>query len=548
MNEKALMKKQRMRTLLIFIAILYILQFLSSCQSSEANKWTPPKFVKEWEIKEIKPGLPHEIISMTANKNGIFVLVKALETKYLPPKIANINEMTEEERKAFLHEYVTCLFTGSTIDRMTKEEKDEIIDFILKHFIPPREAEKMAEDEKKEIIGLVNRYREEKEPESNKKFFRERLQREGKDVIINDISKCIASIRRDREEIEHYRIQHYNFDGNFISQWPGENRLILPENLRENTKPIIVHRFFPYRQPAEIDSRDYLIKPAKIFSGDSGDIYMTEYEGNKIVNFDPSGAIKGLWRMLPTKHVEKGSIFKGLTINRKGHILVIGESELLITPRLYEYDQDGKLIKSEELESKIKAYTKLFRNALLPWLMRIERIVDMGVDNDGNIYLLMFKNITEKPTLVKLTPAWKEEREFKVILKEGFEAPRIKVYEKYFKGFDSTQWSWIETGPGFYFPSSIFSDGEYLYVTFLGLKPFGVIDAVIYDRKGKTVGYWKEESRSHMEWYRNLDPNIEVLDTNLSLTQYGSSIFVGRTMEIRTGAFYMKNIIQRFNK
>ena len=64
----------------ILILSLVSLPMLS-CQSPEVNKWTPPKFVKEWEIREIKPGIPHEIISMTANKNGLFVLVKAKETK-----------------------------------------------------------------------------------------------------------------------------------------------------------------------------------------------------------------------------------------------------------------------------------------------------------------------------------------------------------------------------------------------------------------------------------------------------------------------------------
>ena len=73
---------------------------LSSCQASEKNKWTPPKFVKEWEIKEIKPDQLHHIISMTANKNGVFVLVKAEERKYTLPK--KLSEMTEKEKKKFM--------------------------------------------------------------------------------------------------------------------------------------------------------------------------------------------------------------------------------------------------------------------------------------------------------------------------------------------------------------------------------------------------------------------------------------------------------------
>lgn len=51
------------------ISLIVIGVLFASCQPSEKNKWTPPKFVKEWEIKEIKHGLPHHIISMTTNMN-----------------------------------------------------------------------------------------------------------------------------------------------------------------------------------------------------------------------------------------------------------------------------------------------------------------------------------------------------------------------------------------------------------------------------------------------------------------------------------------------
>ncbi len=171
----------------------------------------------------------------------------------------------------------------------------------------------------------------------------------------------------------------------------------------------------------------------------------------------------------------------------------------------------------------------------------------MRANNEGNIYLLRFRNIADEPTIIKLTPEWKE-RSFEVILKKGFEPPRIKNYEKFFKKFDSCQLSWVDSEPGLYFPSSLLIDGKNIYVTFLGSKPFGQIDAVIYDKKGKTVGYWKQEARSHMDWFKRIGADTEVVDTSLSLAQHGSSIFIGRAMKIRTGAFYTKSIIQRFQE
>jgi len=83
MKNRSFVKREKMRNCFFFTLVLgFVPLFLFSCQSSEVNKWTLPKFVKEWEIKEIEPGLRHEIISVTANKNGVFVLVKAKDIVY----------------------------------------------------------------------------------------------------------------------------------------------------------------------------------------------------------------------------------------------------------------------------------------------------------------------------------------------------------------------------------------------------------------------------------------------------------------------------------
>jgi hypothetical protein len=548
-NEKPSMIKENIGIVLFSIMIISFASiFLFSCQSSEGNKWIPPKFVKEWEIKEIKPGLATNIVSMVANKNGVYVLVKALEIKYSPPpKITKkAAEMTEKEKENFFNQFVVGrLFSASAVSSMLKEEKDEIINLVLDYFLPPKKAIDMTMKEKSQVIDFFLRNEEKREADLNKRLFRKWVQSEGKDRVIDSLMAKISEAAS--EEANHFIIQHYDFDGNFISQWPEENKLNLSDDIRDRIKPILIPRSFPYKETIRIDSRDYLIEPTKILSDDSGYIYLADYRGNKIVKFDSIGKSIGLWKVFVDRQIVESFPFHGVTITKKNHILLVGEGEYLITPKLCEYDSGGKLLRSEELKSKIKVYYELLKS-LVPPFIRIERIVDMTAGDEGNIYLLRFRNIADEPSMIKLTPEWKEERTFEVILEKGFEPPRIKIYERFFKKFDSTQMSWIDTEPGYYFPSSLFTVGNRIYVTFLGSKPFGVIDAVIYDSKGKMVGYWKQEIRSHMDWFKRIGEDIEIVDTSLSLAQYNSSVFIGRTMKVRTGAFYTRSVIQRFQR
>jgi len=552
-KKKTLIIKENIRVVLFSIIIISFTSiFLFSCQSSETNRWTPPKFVKEWEIKEIKPGLQTHIISMTANQNGVYVLVKGLEVKYLPPKITKeVNEMTEKEKENFIQQYVMGrLFSASAISKMTKQEKEAVIEFITRHFRSLRNVSEMKDQEKEIIIEFLLRLEQNKEPETNKNTFKGIIEKEGKDRFLNRITENIRTAVR--EETQYFSIQHYDSQGNLIGQWPEENKLNLPLGIRDRIKPILIPRSFPYKETIHIDSRDYLIEPTKILSDESGHIYLADYSGNKIVKFDPMGKSLGLWKMFPDRKIVESFTFHGITVGRENHLLLLGEGEWLITPKLYECDSDGKLLRSEELKSKIKVYYQLLKGLISP-LMKIERVADMSADKEGNMYLLRFRNIADEPTIIKLTPEWKEERTFDVILKEGFESSKIKEYDMLFKKFgikkfNSTQMSWIDTEPGFYFPSSLFTVENSIYITLLGSKPFGVIDALIYDANGKMVGYWKQKHRSHMDWYKDLDPNIEVVDTSLSLAQFGSAMFMGRTMKIRTGAFYTKSVIQRFQK
>jgi hypothetical protein len=434
------------KTIFIFIALFFLGNFLTSCQSSKKTEWTPPKLVKEWEIKAIKPGLTPDIISMTVNKNGVFVLVSSKEVKYVSRQ--KTSEMNEEELKR-----------------------------------------------EKFLFGKILSDEERKVARGDKKI-----------------------------ETDYYGILHYDFEGNFIRQLPDKG----------------------------IEFKN----PIKILTDSSNNIYTADYKSNEVIKFNPDGVLQNRWRLLPHKQIGEGFIFKGVTIDNNDHVLIVGQGDLLITPKLFEYDTNGELINSKELKSDVEVNAELSK-IQSAHQMKIERIVDIEVDDKSNIFLLELKyeHVGITPTLIKLNPEWIEGNKTTVVLKNVFDASKLRQFEKtmknalpWLKSFDSTMLSWIDTGPGLYFASNLFFDGKYLYVLFLGSKPFGIIDAAIYNTEGKIVGYWKQDSRSNMEWYKSLGKDIEVVDYNLSLSQYGESLFIGRTMHIRKGAFYEKSVIQRFDK
>jgi hypothetical protein len=555
--------KEKMTGTIIIVIVSLLSLFLSSCQSSETNKWTPPKFVKEWEIKEIKPGLSHEIISMTANKNGVFVLVKAVETKYSPPKWSKkVVEMTEKEKENFIYQVVMGhVFSGRAASNMTKEEKEKLISFLIDHFIPIRKSSEMTEKEKEVIIDFLSKYTDKFESEINRKLFKGHLRGKGRNKYIDDFSENIC--KAVREDVEHFRIQHYSFDGNLSEEWPKENRLILSAELRKKIKPPMVPRFHPYKDTKYADSRDYLIKPINIVSDAIGNIYLADYGGNKIVKFDSNGKVLNLWKIeraaLLGNHYDDLSHERGLCLV-KDKLYVVSE-ESVGSPRLSEYDLDGRFIREKTIKPP-KVYARIpIIDIEIPFYAEEADITDIVADKDGNLYLFARDTV-----ILRLDKEWNESGYIKTILRKGFKKPKpvydpdrkreIKYEEEISKltgislrNFSSEKLSWIENSPGLYYANKIhFSAQEEIYVTFIGTKPFGVIDAMIFNKNGKMISYWKQENRSYSDWYKNLSSDIEVIDIALSAAGNGSSIFLGRTMEVKTGAFYTKNVIQRFDK
>lgn len=547
----------------IAVFLCFLLFSCHSCQLWETDRWKAPRFVKEWEIKEIIPGLATQIVSMTANKNGVFALVKSLETKYLPPPIITkkASEMTEKEKEDFFYQYQ--FFSGSVMQKMSKQEKDELINFLIKYFMLPRKVNEITEREREEIINFVIRHKETKDTEINIRLFREGLQKEGRDKYIERFYENIQ--KAVREDVEHFSVQQYDFEGNFINQWPEANKLSLPNQLRAGLKPVFIYRSNVSGDKSEIDIRDHLIRPIFIDSDKSGNLYLADYKGNKILKFDKNGNVINLWWIEEPK--KKEGYFEDLGSHcgfflsedrlyliAKGYDRQIGSG-----PLISEFDLSGRLIRRKTIKPPKVPEREGFEGKSIPNKKEDGQVGGIIADNEGNLYLF-----SPDSTVLMLDHEWNEKGYIETILKEGFEKPKPVYSSDYkrevtyrdwlpkdesFRSFSSDKFSWIEGQPWLYFANGIYwSPDETIYVTFIGMKPFGVIDAMIFNKKGKMVAYWKRDQKSYSPWFEKLTDYQKLVTTEIwtEMAFYDNHIFIGRSFWAGTPGKEGHTVIQMF--
>jgi hypothetical protein len=356
------------------IAVIFAAMYVHG-KLFEIAKNINPTFVKEWELADIKPGVSAHFIALTADNNGIYALVKGTEHVLKPIQIKRLEEMTEEEKRDFLNTHT--FVSGMAMYNATKEEKDHYIDFTIQHLMKAVSAKELDKSEKDQIIQFLTYYKN-YEPKENKNGFNRFIQEQGWDQYIDNVLECVNKSRR--KELIQYRIQHYNMLGDLIRQWPEDNRLILSEQLKTSTEPIMVS---PAEGP-DIDSREILINPQRITSDSMGSIYCADYGGNKIVKFNPQGDVENVWR------IEDGNMpaynyfspQRGLAVNNEKLYLV---SEKQTVPSISEYDLNGNLLRSGKIPSmSVPARVPIF-GLIIPFLNEEGRVTDIAADEKGDL-------------------------------------------------------------------------------------------------------------------------------------------------------------------
>ena len=550
----------RANSTLIIVAVALLSCFLvASCQKAKEG-WTPPKFVKEWEVKEIKPGLAQRILSVTANKKGVFALVEAKETKYHPPENLGrkkASEMTKKEKKWFLDTYVSGLFSsGIAVLNMTEEDKDEVIGFVAMHMIPlaQKKAVEMSEKEKDIIVDFLIKFDKKFEAEVNKGGTIREVKRKGKDSYIDGLGEGFREAVK--EDVYHYRIQHYDFDGNFVVQWPDENKLSLSAELVNDTRPIMVHIYNKIvKGYHKTNSRDYFIRPLDMVSDDSGNVYVADYEGNKIAKFNPKGDVQNLWMV---EHEEPDQGY-GFLDDQKGVAMGKGTLYIISMPyfksdsyRVSIFDLDGKII--EEKEFGVPKVPAFFPHGLegkeIPLIKLDGNIHDIAVDGEGNIYLLSGYPL-HGLKVVMYDKDFNKKIDFVIELESAVDFDAI-IYDPDSKkkvryrdivmpdvdNFDALMVLGYTAAHEVYVMDNIYlSPQDELFVAVKGEKLFGNVNAVVYDRDGKLVGYWKVEEKSYSEWFKGLSDieRIKAKDIDLSMAFHDKNVFVAKTIEYRKG-------------
>jgi len=448
---------KRHKAYLIISIVIFISIFIISVQyfkTFNSNRWKQPRFVKEWEIQKKKPGYGAEIISLTANQYGIFILV---------------------------WNKISCSVSDGT---------------------------------------------------------------------------------------KIFSIQHYDFDGNFINQWPKDNKIEISQELRKKIGFIPVDEYDNNQNYFRIvDSREKLISPSIIISDSVGALYIADYSGNKILKTDRYGNVLNLIE-IQDKTKWHGSDdylnkYQGITISKTKFYLIStawDEKHQRNVPNISQFDLNGKLIKEKTINPPLISVK-------LPQLgiksTTIDGTIRGAVLNDeDNLYLL-----TEK-YIIMLDRNWDEKKHIATVLNKGFEKPmpfydpeakRVIKYDEWMQkefGIDFTAFN-TDALPDvkefhmmFYYPYclSISSRNE-LIVTFIGGKPFGIIDAIIFDKEGIMIGYWKNKQKSYASWYKKLSDikKNEILDEKLNIAFYGNSIFMGRRLHITFNDSH-HNIIQKFSR
>lgn len=239
---------------------------------------------------------------------------------------------------------------------------------------------------------------------------------------------------------------------------------------------------------------------------------------------------------------------------------------------LREFYLNGNLIRKREIKSIKVSKIVHFLGYKIPFSKNLEIyefspiINDIGIDKRGNIYIKIEDLPWFDKAIVVLGDNLEQKGYIRTVLKRGFEKPK-PVYSKEMKRmvdyveelskiglvfhlFNTSQLSFIpEAGPGLYYANSmVISPDDKIYATFTGYKPFGIIDAMVFNLKGDMIGYWKQQERSYSEWYRNMQNTDKgFMDLELHIAFYKDYIFICRTIQDLP---YLRhyNLIQKFIK
>jgi hypothetical protein len=278
-----------------------------------------------------------------------------------------------------------------------------------------------------------------------------------------------------------------------------------------------------------------LRKPSGLASDRSGNIYVADYGVNKIKKFSAQGKFLTSWKIDPERE-ENAEIdimaVSGFAVFQDKYVYAVDIDDLGVV----KYDTAGKFLGRFELMKEFWIKRGPVEELLLlsdspfeggsPELFFIS---DLTVDQNGELFLFdMRLNVVCHLDSKGMLKRW-----YPVVLNNGFD---LDVNPKAWKqlqnmGMKKFNTAWSNPHVPLYVPAYIACSGKLVFVTLVGFKPFGIIDAVVLNPSDGALSYFKQKSRSTLKEFQE-KTGEDLIDIRTPATFFDRYLFLGRTVEI----------------
>jgi hypothetical protein len=127
-------------------------------------------------------------------------------------------------------------------------------------------------------------------------------------------------------------------------------------------------------------------------------------------------------------------------------------------------------------------------------------------------------------------------RWYPAVLNDGFDFELNPMFWKELQdqGMKEFNTTWPDAHLPLYPPAYISAKGKWIFVTLGGIKPFGILDAIVVNAENGKTSYMKQPSRSALKEITFRTDETQ-LDLNVVVTFHGKYMFMCRPVRVEKG-------------